>query len=55
MKYKTCKWFREGDKVPFDAKLIDTRTIREKVRPSEGGFKWIYFMEFLYEYSVGEE
>lgn len=53
--YKTVKWFKEGDRIPQGARLIQTKEETEFKRPPEGGdMKPITHSLFLYEYDVEE-
>lgn len=51
-KSKTVKWFKEGERIPADARLIDTMVETERYQPSCGGYATRRVTSFLYEYEV---
>lgn len=53
-KFKTAKWFKEGDKIPINAKLIKYETKIERYQSSCGGYATKEVTYFLYEYEVEE-
>ena len=52
---KTVKWFKEGDNIPSNARLIKTEQRYIKDFAPEGGVRHRYIDHFLYEYEIKEE
>lgn len=54
---KTVKWFKENEKIPSNAKLLEYKTITERYIPSEGGYSTREVTYFLYEieFELNEE
>ena len=46
---KTVKWFKEGDKIPSNGKLIKTEDRARRYQPPTGGYATVKESWFLYE------